>query len=91
MAHILIEATSLALLEPFKQTLDYQELVSGARAVTQGCRKAAEMTDEPDPVDIHWILVQTIPSMDDDACDDNATYRLNSDGVAEYWATGVEV
>jgi hypothetical protein len=84
MTHTVIEATSAAQRDEFKKTADYLGFVKNATQVTEGVT-FDNVEGEGPPVDLYWILVE------DEKDEDNATFRINDEGVAVFSSSGVEV
>lgn len=83
MTYTVIEATSQAQREAFKQTADYAAICANA-TITEGITLGVEV--DADVIgDIYWILVE------DDRDEDHATFRINDEGVAVFSAGGVEI
>lgn len=85
MSYTCLEATSAAKLAEFKKTADYTNFVRDAIDVSEGMNPTGDVGEDEQPGPLHWVLIEK----DDDA--DNATFRVNDAGVADYWASGVEM
>jgi hypothetical protein len=100
--YLVIEATSAAQRAAYKSSAEYALFARGAVNVTEG---EYESPDEEGGT-IYWLLLTIAPEKERAAmvaageslndydekhhCD-NVTYRINDEGFAEFWASGVEI
>jgi len=85
MTMTVIEATDKALLDFHRYSSDFQkEFGAHNPVVKEGVNENAELDDQGTTGTLFWLLIE------DDRADDNATFRLDSEGL-HFWATGVEV
>jgi hypothetical protein len=100
--YLVIEATSAAQRAAYKTTAEYALFTRSAVDVTEGDNKNP---DEEDGT-IYWLLLtidpekekaamiaagESLDDYDEEHHCDNATYRINDEGFAAFWASGVEI
>lgn len=85
MSYTCLEATSAEQLANYKNTADYTGFVRGALDITEGVNPTGDIDENENEVPLHWVLIEKADDMD------NATFRVNADGIAVYWASGVEI
>jgi hypothetical protein len=85
MTYICIEAKTAAQMVDFKKTPAYAEYIKGATEVTEGINPHGDYDDDEQPMEIHWTLIEN------EELEDHRTLRINDNGEAEFWASGVEI
>lgn len=97
-----IEATSAAQRAAYKSTAEYALFTRGAVDVTEG----ENPNPDEEGATLYWLLLtinpekekaalvaagESLEEYDEEHHCDNATYRINDDGFAAFWASGVEI
>jgi hypothetical protein len=85
MSYTCIEATSAEQLAAYKKTAVFHFAALSSINITEGVNRNGDIDEMDRPLDIHWILLE------EDSPEDNVTLRINTQGIAAFWATGVEI
>lgn len=85
MTTTVVESTNPELLQQYRQSPEFRASLSADAEVTAGSNEDVEIDDEGNLGTLHWLLIE------DRDTEDNATFRLDEQGVAQFWSTGVEV
>ena len=88
MTTTVIESTHKVALDLYRRSdafkADFLHGQSNIR-VSSGVTEDSELDDKEDLSPLYWLLIE------DARREDNATFRLDSEGRPVFWATGVEV
>lgn len=84
MSYTCIETTSSERMAAYKETDEYAQYARHATAISEGTTPKGDIDESGNPVDVYWLFIEN------DAPEDNVTLRINDQGKAEFWATGVE-
>jgi hypothetical protein len=87
VAYYVIESTDGAALGAYLDSLAFRtDFIEGKHAgVSAGVHLQGELDDQGAVGPVHWLLVEN------NADEDNCTFRLDEQGQLQFWATGVVV
>lgn len=88
MTYTVFESTSRARLKAYRKSDEFANKFLNRPEVdiTCGYSSDVELDSQGNTGTLYWMVVEdALPH------GDNVTYRLNEQGIPEFWATGVEV